>query len=393
MTTGSTDGPAGDPFMTDDQTHYPFFAQIADGLEATGAAELAELGAFDVRPVRRGIHFKADRSSLYRINYCARLSSRVLAPIHAFACPDAAAIYRAARHIDWSRFIRLDQTFAVFASTTGSTVPHSQFAGLRLKDAVADQFRDAFGRRPNVDAQTPDLWINLYVQKDRGIISVDTSGGSLHRRGYRTRSVDAPMQETVAAAMVRLSGWDGRVPVADPMCGAGTLIIEAAMAYCRIPAGYLRRRFGFQQLPDYDPRLWKTVKDEAGSRIRKLADRLVYASDIDPQAVSATRANCKMVPHARTVRVLRMDFRQIEGMENRIILCNPPYGLRMKRQDGLDDFFRQLGDFLKQRCKGSQAYIYFGNREMIKCIGLKPAWKKPLRNGGLDGRLVKYELY
>ena len=379
--------------MSDDQTLTTYFAQIADGLEATGAAELAELGAVDTRPVRRGIHFKADRSSLYRINYCARLNSRVLAPIQSFACPDASAIYRAARRIDWTRFFGLDQTFAVFASTAGSTVPHSQFAGLKLKDAVADQFREAFGRRPNVDPRTPDLWINLYVEKDRGTISVDTSGGSLHRRGYRSRSGDAPMQETVAAAMVRLSGWDGRVPLADPMCGSGTLIIEAVMAYCRIPAGYLRHRFGFQQLPDYDPNVWKTVKDEAASRIRKLADRLIYASDIDPQAVSATRANCKMVPHARTVNVLRMDFRQIEGLENRVILCNPPYGIRMKRQDGLEDFYRQLGDFLKQRCKGSEAYIYFGNREMIKRIGLKPAWKKPLRNGGLDGRVVKYEMY
>ena len=379
--------------MSDDQTHTTYFAQIADGLEATGAAELAELGAVDTRPVRRGIHFKADRSSLYRINYCARLNSRVLAPIQSFACPDAAAIYRAARRIDWTRFLGLDQTFAVFASTAGSTVPHSQFAGLKLKDAVADQFREAFGRRPNVDPRTPDLWINLYVEKDRGTISVDTSGGSLHRRGYRSRSGDAPMQETVAAAMVRLSGWDGRVPLADPMCGSGTLIIEAVMAYCRIPAGYLRHRFGFQQLPDYDPNVWKTVKDEAASRIRKLAERLIYASDIDSQAVSATRANCKMVPHARTVNVLRMDFRQIEGLENRVILCNPPYGIRMKRQDGLEDFYRQLGDFLKQRCKGSEAYIYFGNREMIKRIGLKPAWKKPLRNGGLDGRVVKYEMY
>ncbi|WP_319409313.1 THUMP domain-containing protein [uncultured Desulfosarcina sp.] len=382
--------------MIDDQTHNAYFAQIADGLESIGAEELTELGAIDTRPVRRGIHFMADRSSLYRINYCARLITRVLAPIQSFACPDAAAIYRAAQRIDWTRFFSLDQTFAVFASTAGSTVPHSQFAGLKLKDAVADQFRDAFGRRPNVDPRTPDLWINLHVEKDRGTISIDTSGGSLHRRGYRTRSGDAPMQETVAAAMVRLSGWDGRVPLADPMCGSGTLIIEAAMAYCRIPAGHLRHRFGFQQLPEFDPRIWKTVKGEADSRIRKLQDRLIYASDIDSQAVSATRTNCKMVPHARTINVLRMDFRQIEGLEDRIILCNPPYGIRMKGQDSqdtMDDFYRELGDFLKQRCKGSEAYLYFGDREMIKRIGLKPAWKKPLKNGGLDGRLVKYELY
>lgn len=379
--------------MTDYQKNETYFAQIADGLEEIGLGELAELGAVDARPVRRGIHFKADRAALYRINYCTRLSTRILAPLKTFVCPDAEAIYRAARDIDWTLFFNLDQTFAVFASTAGSSVPHSQFAGLKLKDAVVDQFRAGCGRRPNVDPRTPDLWINLYVKKDRGTISIDTSGGSLHRRGYRTRSVDAPMQETVAAAMVHLSGWDGRVPLADPMCGSGTLIIEAVMAYCRIPAGYLRTGFGFQHLPDYDPRLWQTVKDAADSRMQKLPERLVYASDVDPHAVAATRANCKLIPNARQVNALRMDFTQIDGLDNRIILCNPPYGIRLTGQEHLDDFYRRLGDFLKQRCKGSEAYIYFGNRDMIKHIGLKPAWKKPLRNGGLDGRLVKFTLY
>lgn len=201
------------------------------------------------------------------------------------------------------------------------------------------------------------------------------------------------MQETVAAAMVVLSEWDGRMPLVDPMCGSGTLIIEAVMAHCRIPAGYLRRAFGFERLPDYDSRIWQRVKDLADRRIRKLPDGRVYASDIDPQAVAATRDNCKLVPHARRVNVLRMDFRQIGSLENRIVFCNPPYGIRLKGYSRLEQFYRELGDFLKQRCKGSQAYIYFGNREMIKHIGLKPSWKKPLRNGGLDGRLVKYALY
>lgn len=373
--------------------HASYFAQIADGLEAIGMAELADLGAIDLRAAHRGIHFKADREALYRINYCTRLCTRVLAPIKTFTCPDADAIYEAARGIAWTRFFSPDHTFAVFASTAGSSVPHSQYAGLKLKDAVADHFRAAFGRRPNVDARAPDLWINLHIEKRRGTISIDTAGGSLHRRGYRTRRVEAPMQETVAAAMVALSEWDGRLPLVDPMCGCGTLIIEAAMAHCRIPAGFLRRRFGFERLPDYDSRIWQRVKTLADQRIRKLPDGLVSGGDIDPQAVAATRANCKMVPHARRVNVLRMDFRQIGLLENRIILCNPPYGIRLKGNSRIEHFYRQLGDFLKRRCRGSQAYIYFGNREMIKHIGLKPSWKKPLRNGGLDGRLVKYLLY
>ncbi|BBO88728.1 THUMP domain-containing class I SAM-dependent RNA methyltransferase [Desulfosarcina ovata] len=379
--------------MIEDSNTARCFAQIADGLEETGALELGELGATGLRPVRRGIHFTADRAALYRINYCSRLCTRILVPVKQFVCPDAKAIYRAAGSVDWSRYFSVDQTFAVFASTAGSTVPHSQFAGLTLKDAVADQFRRGFGRRPNVDPQQPDLWINLFLHKDRGTISVDTSGGSLHRRGYRINSVEAPMQETVAAAMVRLSGWDGRRRLADPMCGSGTLVIEAAMACCGIPAGYLRRRFGFEQLPDYDPRLWKAVKTEMDGRIRKLPERMVYASDIDAKAVSATRGNCKRIPHARSINVLRVDFNRIEKLENHVILCNPPYGIRMQGGPRLDDFYRQLGDFLKQRCNGSEAFIYFGNREMIKRIGLKPAWKKPLRNGGLDGRVVKYAIY
>ncbi len=379
--------------MIRDQKPGDYFAQIADGLEPMGAAELSRLGASNTTIVRRGIHFKADLKSLYRINYCTRLCTRILAPIHRFACPDEKALYRAARKIDWRRFMGVDQTFAVFASTAGSTVPHSQFAGLKVKDAVADQFRDAFGRRPNVDTRTPDLWINLFLHKDSGTISIDTSGGSLHRRGYRTHGVDAPMQETVAAAMVAFSEWDGQRPLVDPMCGSGTLVIEAAMAWCRIPAACNRIYFGFQRLPDFDAGLWEMVRQEEDAKIRKLPGRLIYAGDIDAKAVSATRVNCKQIPQMRSVNVLRKDLFEIKGLENRIILCNPPYGVRMRTAEDIGDFYRRLGDYLKQCCKGSTAFIYFGDREMIKRIGLKPAWKKPLRNGGLDGRLAKYELY
>ena len=379
--------------MFDYQKKGAYFAQIADGLEETGTAELEELGADGARAVRRGILFQSDPAVLYRINYCTRLCTRILAPLHVFDCPDADAIYRAGLDIDWSSFITPQETFAIFASTAGSGVPHSQFAALKLKDAVADQFRKRYGRRPSVDSRSPDLWINLHVHKNRGTISIDTSGGSLHRRGYRIASGDAPMQETVAAAMVHMSGWDGGVPLADPMCGSGTLVIEAAMAHCRIPAGILRDRFGFQRLPDFKPSVWVAVKREADQRIRKLPARLIYASDIDARAVSAARKNSRTISGMGAINVLRQDIARIESLENHIILCNPPYGLRMQGHDSLSGFYRRLGDFLKQRCKGSHAYIYFGNREMIKRIGLKPSWKKPLKNGGLDGRLVKYEMF
>ncbi len=370
-----------------------YFAQIADGMESIGAEELETLGAHTIRPIRRGIYFSADQAALYRINYASRLCTRILAPISSFACPDAEAIYKAARRIEWTHFFSPEQTFAVFASTAGSSVPHSQFAGLKLKDAVVDQFRDRFGRRPNVDPRNPDVWINLHVARENGTISIDTSGGSLHRRGYRIKSGTAPIQETVAAAMVWFSKWDGRLPLVDPMCGSGTLVIEAAMAYCRIPAGYLRTTFGFQRLPDFNPYVWETVKKEMEDNIRKLPGRLVNASDIDAEAVTATRSNCKKIPHVRNINILRKDFRDLDKLENRIICCNPPYGIRMQKSGGLEDTYRQLGDFFKQCCKGSQAFVYFGNRVLIKSVGLRPSWKKPLKNGGLDGRLVKYEMY
>ena len=379
--------------MFDYQKNNTYFAQIADGLETAGAAELVALGATNARSVRRGIHFGADRAALYRINYGARLITRVLAPLRSFACPDADAIYRAGRSIDWPLFFDPDRTFAVFAATAGSSVPHSQYAGLKLKDAVADRFRDAFGRRPDVDPRHPDVWINLHAMRNRATISIDASGGSLHRRGYRCLAGTAPMQESVAAAMVRLSGWDGRIPLADPMCGSGTLAIEAAMAHCRIPAAYLRKAFGFQRLPDFDADLWASVKATADRRIQKLPDGLIRASDVDHQAVTATRTNCRQLPHLAAVNVLRLDYSQIEHLRDHLIVCNPPYGIRMQTEAPLEAFYRQLGDFLKQRCQGAQAYVYFGNREMIKHVGLKPSWKKPLRNGGLDGRLVKYALY
>ena len=379
--------------MFEYQTHNTYFAQIADGLETIGIAELVELGATNARSVRRGIHFGADRAALYRINYGARLITRVLAPLRSFACADADAIYRAGRAIDWPLFFGPDRTFAVFAATAGSSVPHSQYAGLKLKDAVADRFRDACGRRPDVDPRQPDVWINLHAMGNRATISFDTSGGSLHRRGYRRQGGTAPMQETVAAAMLRLAGWNGQTALVDPMCGSGTLVIEAAMAHCRIPAGFLRKVFGFERLPDFDADLWASVKAAADRGIRKLPEGLICASDVDHQAVKATRTNCRQLPDLAGMNVLRLDFRQIEHLRDHLIVCNPPYGIRMQAEAPLRDFYRQLGDFLKQRCQGSQAYIYFGRRELIKWFGLKPSWKKPLRNGGLDGRLVKYELY
>lgn len=375
------------------QQSQRYFAQIAGGLEALGAEELGRLGATNISPGHRGLHFEAEPGALYRINYRSRLLSRVLAPLDTFNCHNPDYLYNKTKQVDWTELLGLDQTFAVFANVGGSKISHSQYAALRVKDGIADQFRDKLGRRPDVDPREPDLWINLHLANDVATLSLDTSGGSLHRRGYRQASVEAPMQETVAAAIVELSGWDGTRPLYDPMCGSGTLLSEAWLKYCRIPTGYLRRKFGFMMLPDFDPEIWRVEKELADGRIREIPGGHIRGSDRDRDTVAIARSNNALLPYGDELRVQTLDFRTLKELENRVILCNPPYGVRLRGRGDIGDFYKELGDFLKQRCTGSEAYIYFGKRELIKKMGLRSTWKKPLANGGLDGRLVKYELY
>ena len=371
-----------------------YFAQVAGGFEEAAADELRSLDATAIEPSLRGLHFSADRTTLYAANYQTRLITRILAPLASFRCRDRTDLYGAARSIPWHSIFSLKHTFGVFADVSGNrNLNHSKFAALCVKDAVADLFRDRKGRRPDVDRFKPDIWINLHVANDRAVISLDTSGGSLHRRGYRHRSVKAPMQETLAAAVVRASEWHGERPLHDPMCGSGTLLCEALMHLCRIPAGYLRSGFGFQFLPDFDPKCWEQVKQAADRKMIPLEKGLISGSDIDGQAVSSAGANLKTLPGGGNVSLSRADIYHLKDLENRTIVFNPPYGLRLDEEAELGSFYKNLGDFLKQRCKGSTAYIYFGNREMLKRIGLRPAWKKPLRNADLDGRLAKFELY
>ncbi|NOY52540.1 MAG: class I SAM-dependent RNA methyltransferase [Deltaproteobacteria bacterium] len=374
------------------KTHR-YFAQIADGLEDAGSREIAALGAREIQPAYRGIYFKADTADLFRINYGARIITRILAPLLTFDCHSPKYLRKTAGSIRWSDFLSPDETFAVFANVSDSRIRHSRYAALCLKDAIADFFRETCGRRPDVETKTPDVWFSLHIHRNRATISLDTSGGSLHRRGYRKASVEAPMQETVAAAIIRMSGWEGERALYDPMCGSGTLITEALMAYCRIPAGFLRKHFGFASLPEFETAAWGKIKAEMDRKIRPLPPGLIFAGDRSKQAVAATRKNLVTLPGHEGVDLRCRDFRKIEEIRNAVLVCNPPYGIRLGKESDLGNFYKEFGDFLKQRCRGTSAYLYFGNREMIKKIGLKPSWKKPLKNGGLEGRLVKYEMY
>ena len=369
-----------------------YFAQMPDDVKDIAEEELKSWGATDTSPAYRGIYFNASPAVLYAINFHGRLLSRVLAPLMSFSCHSDRYLYKRAAEINWSDFLKPSQTFACFATVSNSRIRHSKFAALRLKDAIADSFRVATGVRPSVDTKNPDIWINLHIDHDEAVISIDTSGGSLHRRGYRKMSVDAPMMETLAAAIIQYAEWDASVPLYDPFCGSGTLLCEAYMQASCTPAGTLRKRFGFQLLPDFDSVLWEKVRAKGRAGRKVLPAGIITGSDIDGRAVDAAKQNSEMLLTREAVAVEKRDAFRIDRIANSVIVCNPPYGIRLKGSEPAV-LFRRLGDFLKQRCQGCTAFIYFGDRQHLKEIGLKSSWKKPLSNGGLDGRLAKYELY
>ncbi len=367
-------------------------AQVPLGVEADAAREVSALGGTSVATVPRGVLFQAEPEAVYRIVYTARLLNRVLAPLVTFPCPDADRLYRNARAVNWPKLFHPDRRFSVHAHVLRNPIRNAHFAALRVKDAIVDRFRADTGRRPSVDIREPDLGLHLRIQGQTATISIDVSGGSLHRRGYRIRSVAAPMQETLAAAVVRRSGWDGETPLYDPMCGSGTLLVEACMHYCRIPAGMLRRRFGFEQLPDFDAETWLRFRRVADAGIRTLPDGLVAGSDVSAEAVAAARINAGRFPVLRSLRLKVADFRRLKGLERHTILCNPPYGIRLGRDQDMEGFYRELGDFLRERCGGGTAYLFLGEPGLSPATGLAEAWRQPMEAGGLSACLVRYDI-
>lgn len=370
-----------------------YFAQVSETAKLMAGEELTELGAKNLSLEFRGIWFTASKPAFYRITYQSRLLSRILIPLITFACPDKDTLYKEARKIHWEEVMSVKHTFSITANVSESGITHSNFAGLRVKDAIADYFRDRTNRRPNVDPKNPDIMINVHLHRDVATVSLDASLGPLHKRGYREASVSAPMQETVAAAIIRRSGWDGTIPLYDPMCGSGTLLAEALMMYCRIPAQVFRTRFGFERLPDFDSRLWEKIRQAAEQNIRPLPPGLIAGSDISEQSVTAAKTNLMGLHHGADVTVTQTDFREIPGIEDSLIVTNPPYGIRMGKDRDMKQFYQNLGMFLRERCRRSSALVYFGDPKYIKHVPLAPSWKEPLTIGGLDGKLVKYQLF
>ncbi len=382
--------------MFEYQKYGRYFAQCAHAMEELAAAELTELGATQTHPAYRGLYFEAGPAALYRINYCSRLVNRVLAPLITFQCHSDRYLYKTARKLDWEALLGRDQTFVIDAHASDSNLHHSQFAAQRLKDAIADHFTDKYGERPSVDRREADLWLSLSIHRNRAVISVDTSGGSLHRRGYRRAANEAPLQETLAAAVIRHSGWSGDTPLVDPMCGSGTLLAEAALVAGAVPSGWIRqggKRPTFAVLPDFSLDIWEKVRGDADDRRRPVPAGLLSGGDTDGKALKAARENFARLPGPPVVDLSKRDFRGIDKLEGVTLVTNPPYGRRLGQREAVKSLYREFGDFLKQRCKNSTAWILCGDVELVKSIGLRTKRRIPLYNGPIECRLVEIPVY
>lgn len=370
-----------------------YFAQIAGKMEELGAEELMELGATDIKISYRGLYFVADKEVLYRIILSATLFSRILIPLNKFKCHSSKYLYRKAKTLPWDDFLDNDTTFAISCSVSNSKIKHSKYAAQVLKDAIADYFREKTGERPSVDIKNPDVSFNLHIEENFAIISLEGFGTAMHKRGYRMKTVEAPMQETLAAAVVRLSGWDGTKKLYDPFCGSGTLLCEAAMRYCNIQPSFKKKKFGFTHLPDFDNNIFRKLMAEFSEIRRELPKGLISGSDLSQKALSSAQININELNLKQNIELKQVRFQDISGLKDTIIIANPPYGIRMSDTENVKILLKEFGDFLKQKCTGCEAYIYVGDKQLVKSIGLKASWKKQLINGALDGRLVKIEVY
>ncbi|MGB5287446.1 MAG: THUMP domain-containing protein [Ignavibacteriaceae bacterium] len=370
-----------------------YFAQVTGKMETICEQELIELGASETKSTYKGVYFNADLSTLYKINYTSRLLSRVLAPLIIFPCHSTNVLYQKAKKVHWEDFFSVDKTFAISASVSKSRITNSLYASQCLKDGIADYFRDKYGKRPNVEVVNPDARFNLHIERDTAVISLDTSGESLHKRGYRLLAGKAPMQETLAAAIIRISKWDGDSTLYDPMCGSGTILCEALMHYCRIPAQKLRKKFGFFNLPEFNLAEWNKLKEDCDNKIRPLPKNVLRGSDNSQEAIKVAKKNLSHLPYSDNVDLSCKSFQQVKEFENGTLITNPPFGIRLGEINEVQILYKEFGDFLKTYCTGTSAFIFTGNPELRKFIGLKTTKRLPLDNGKLEGVLVQIDSY
>lgn len=367
-----------------------FHAKTLKGLEPLLAEELKSLGAERTEVVNRGVNFYGGRALLYRVNLGSRLALRVLLPVLHFQATDSQALYRNVKRFDWSRYLNNRMTFSIDPVVHSPYFNNSQFVAQKVKDAIADRFRELTSLRPSVNRENPDLLINVHVSDKWVTLSLDSSGGSLHRRGYRTGHFEAPLNEVLAAGMVMIAGWDGSTPFLDPMCGSGTLAIEAALLAGGIPPGIFKKQYGFETWKDFDRELMEQVAHHLSAE-REVTVPIV-ARDIDPAAVQITRQQVKQLELQHIVTVEQGDFMDSEGEEGITLIMNPPYGERLQHED-LETLYGQIGSTLKHRFPGSDAWILSSSKKALGRVGLKPASRRILFNGALECSYVNYRTF
>lgn len=369
-----------------------FHVKTLKGLEPFLEEELISLGANRTEILNRGVSFYGGRALMYRVNLASRLALRVLLPVLRFEATDTDTLYRKIKKFDWAEYLDNRMTFAVDPVVHSPYFNNSQFVALKVKDAIVDRFRDLTSLRPSVRREDPDLLVNVHISGKWVNISLDSSGASLHKRGYRTGhgSFEAPLNEVLAAAMVTIAGWDGKTPFLDPMCGSGTLAIEAALIAANIPPGIFRKRFGFENWKDFD-------RDLMGHVAKQLPDERevkvpIIARDIDPEAVELCHRQVSKMELQHIIRVEQGDFAHAESMEGITLIMNPPYGERLKPDD-IEALYSMAGSTLKHKFPGSEAWILSSSKKALGRIGLKPSSRRVLYNGSLECSYVNYTTF
>jgi putative N6-adenine-specific DNA methylase len=370
---------------------YEIVATTLMGLENVLAEEIEEFGGSKVEKLRRAVRFLGTDEILYKANMASRTALRFLVPIDDFSAENEDELYQKAKDFPWEKVIHLNQTFSIDATISGNYFRHSKYVALKLKDAIADRFREREGKRPDVGRENPDILLNIHISGSEVVISLDSSGQSLDRRGYRKKANEAPINEVLAAGIIKISGWKPEIPFYDPMAGSGTFSIEAALIGTKT-APNLKRNFCFQNWRDFDAELFKKVKGDLEKQIcdSKLQ---IYCRDILSKNIEIIAGNAEMAGLDEFINLKKADFFETEPItETGIVFLNPPYGERMKIED-VFDFYAKIGDTLKQKYAGFEAWLISSDKEAIKKVGLRGEQKIDLQNGGLEARLLKYELY
>lgn len=361
------------------------------GLENILAEEIKKLGGREVQVKNRAVKCVGDLGFLYKVNYAARTAVKVLVPIFEFDAVNEFKFYNRLSKFHWEQFLDIDQTFSIDATVHSERFKHSQFISLKMKDAIADYFRNKYGRRPNVDPKNPDIKFNLHIDRDQVTVSLDSSGDPLFKRGYRKEQGEAPLNEVLASGMLQFSGWDGKGNFLDPMCGSGTLLIEAAMIALNLPAQIFRGKFAFQKWKNFDAELFKKIKEFRLGKISEF-DGIILGYDVDARMVSAAKINIEAAELEEVIQVKKQNFFESEKeLFPLLMVFNPPYDERIAIND--EDFYKKIGDTFKNNYPNTLAWIISSDLGAVKKIGLRPSRRIKLFNGKLETRFLQYEMY